>query len=57
MKPSPADEDVSEIDRFEDLPKNAQQYVLQLEKWLNVPISMISLGPARHQTIIRDKIF
>ena len=38
---------------FEDLPLKAQEYILYLEKILNVPIRHISTGPKRNDIIIR----
>ena len=38
---------------FEDLPLKAQEYILYLEKILNVPIKHISTGPKRNDIIIR----
>lgn len=38
---------------FEELPKNAQDYVLAMEKFLNTKITYISVGPERDQLIIR----
>lgn len=38
---------------FEDLPENAQNYVLRIEELLGVPIKWISVGPERDQIIRR----
>ena len=38
---------------FEELPKNAQEYILSLEKMINCPIGIISTSPEREDTIIR----
>ena len=38
---------------FEDLPLKAQEYILYLEKILNIPIRHISTGPKRNDIIIR----
>ncbi len=38
------------------LPSKLMDYVTFLEKALNVPISMISIGPDRSQTILRPKL-
>ena len=46
-------EDLTGIRRFEDLPRNAQDYVLYLEKQLECPIGYVSVGPDRDQLIIR----
>jgi adenylosuccinate synthase len=52
-------EDITGAKSFEDLPKNAQDYIIELEKIVGVPISIISVGPDRDQTIIRkpDEFF
>ncbi len=51
------DEDVSNITKFEELPQNAQRYVKTIENWVGIPVVMISVGPGRNQTIVRDRIF
>lgn len=48
-------EDIQGVRKFEDLPKNAQDYILFIEKQLGVPITMIGVGPARDQVIDRTK--
>lgn len=48
-------EDISGIQRFEDLPANAQRYVRRVEELVGVPVEVLSLGPDRVQTIpVRD---
>ncbi|MCQ6559696.1 adenylosuccinate synthase [Paenibacillus mendelii] len=44
---------ISHIRRFEDLPPNAQGYVLELERRIGVPIRYVSVGPERGQFIQR----
>ena len=39
--------------RFEDLPKEAQQYVKRVEQLIGAPIKMVSVGPERTATIMR----
>ena len=46
-------EDISKINDEKSLPKTFLNYVKYLEKELKVPISIISVGPDRTQTIIR----
>lgn len=41
------------ITTFDQLPNAAQQYLLELEKQLGVPIKMISVGPERESLILR----
>lgn len=40
------------IQRFNDLPKNAQQYLKMIEEQAGIPIDIISTGPNRHETIM-----
>lgn len=46
------DEDISVCKTFESLPKNAQDYVLALEKLSGTRISAIGVGPDRNATIV-----
>lgn len=45
--------DISKAKRFQDLPPSARDYVLTVEKWLKLPITMVSVGQSREQTILR----
>src|SRR5271157_1805833 len=45
------------ITRYEDLPANARSYLEYLNRLLEVPISIVSTGPDRDQTIIRQHPF
>jgi adenylosuccinate synthase len=47
------EEDISTAKTFDDLPKNAQDYVLALEKLSGTRISAIGVGPDRNATIVR----
>ena len=46
----------SDIRQFEQLPREAQQYVARIEELLSCPADVISVGSAREQTIIRRNI-
>ena len=46
-------QDLTGVRRWEDLPKEAQQYVKRLESLCGAPIKMVSIGPERTATIIR----
>jgi adenylosuccinate synthase len=46
-------EDITGCRTFESLPLAAQKYVLRIEELLQVPVSMISVGPEREQMILR----
>ena len=46
-------EDITKIKSFSDLPKNAKIYISAIEKLLDLPVSIVSVGPSREQTIYR----
>ena len=46
-------EDVTSIKKESLLPKNLKKYISFIEKYLEVPVKIISLGPKRDQTIYR----
>ena len=46
--------DTSGVTSFEDLPENARAYIARLEELVGAPMAMISTGPERNETIIRD---
>ena len=43
--------------RYEDLPRNAQRYLARLEELVGIPITIVSTGPDRDQTIVRRHPF
>ena len=45
-------EDISKTKTFEDLPKNAQAYVKKIEQCVGIPVSIISVGSERDETIV-----
>ena len=45
-------EDITQIRRFEDLPKNAKTYLTRIEELTETPIQIISVGPGREETIV-----
>ncbi len=46
--------DISGMKKFGDLPDNAKKYFKKVEELIGVPMSILSLGPKRSQTIIVD---
>ena len=50
-------EDLTNIEKFEDLPENAKKYIARIEELIDVNIDLVSVGPNRTQTIIRRNIF
>jgi adenylosuccinate synthase len=49
-------EDLAGARSFEDLPKNAQRYVLALEELAGVRISAIGVGPERDDLVVRHDL-
>ena len=45
-------EDIIHIKKRDDLPDKTKQYLKRIEELINVPIEIISVGPARDQTIL-----
>ena len=45
------DEDLTQKENFESLPNSLKEYISFIEKELNIPISIVSVGPDRKQTI------
>ena len=43
----------SDIKAFEDLPENAKKYIARIEELLEVPVSIVSVGADRNQTIFK----
>jgi len=49
-------EDISKARTFEDLPVNAQAYVLRIEELAGARVSCIGVGPGRDETIVRHDV-
>ncbi len=49
-------QDITKARSFDELPPNAQAYIEKIESFVGVPVGMISVGPDREQTIIRDSV-
>ena len=45
--------DLTKLRKYEDAPQELKNYVLYLEKELNVPITLVSVGPDREQTLLK----
>jgi len=50
------DDDITGARTFEDLPKNAQDYVLAIEKMSGARMSAIGVGPGRDEIIVRHDL-
>ncbi|HFI0464224.1 TPA: adenylosuccinate synthase [Streptococcus suis] len=50
-------EDITQCQRFEDLPLNAQNYVRRITELVGVKLATLSVGPDRSQTMILDSVW
>jgi adenylosuccinate synthase len=50
-------QNISGITKFDDLPENAKKYIARVEELSSVTIKIVSVGPGREATIIKEKIF
>jgi len=50
------DADISGARSFEDLPAEARDYVSRIEEVSGVPVTLVSVGPARDQTVRREPV-
>ena len=44
--------DITNAKTWDELPVNAKKYLKRLEELFEIPISIVSVGPNREQTII-----
>ena len=47
-------EDITGCKDYEELPENAKAYIAKIEELTGTPVSIISVGPDREQTIVRS---
>ena len=45
-------EDITSVKSFDALPENAKKYINAIEKFIEIPITFISVGPERNQNIV-----
>ncbi len=50
-------DDISKVKSYDMLPNNAKKYLRRIEDLLKVPISIVSVGPKREQTIVTKPEF
>jgi adenylosuccinate synthase len=50
-------EDISKAKSLEELPENARAYIRRIEEFIGVPVSIISVGSGREETIITSNPF
>ncbi|MCB9475849.1 MAG: adenylosuccinate synthase [Deltaproteobacteria bacterium] len=46
-----------ELTSYDDLPENAKKYLARIEDFLGIPVTIISVGPGRNQTIALKEYF
>ncbi|MCK4240466.1 MAG: adenylosuccinate synthase [Candidatus Atribacteria bacterium] len=49
--------DISQITRYEDLPPKLKAYISRIEELVRTKVVIVSVGPKRCQTIIREELF
>jgi adenylosuccinate synthase len=47
--------DLTKLSSYDEAPKALKEYVLYLEKMLEIPITVVSVGPDRKQTLVNRK--
>ena len=50
-------EDITQVSSYDELPENTKKYIEAIEEYVGLPVSIVSVGPKRSQTIIRGKMF
>jgi len=50
-------DDLTKVKTYDQLPNNAKKYLRKIEELLKVPISIVSVGPRRDQTIVTRSEF
>jgi adenylosuccinate synthase len=48
---------ISQITKYEDFPQQLKAYISRIEELVRTKVVMVSVGPKRSQTLIREKIF
>jgi len=50
-------QDISKIERYEDLPAAARDYIAKIEELSGVKQAIVAVGPKRSQTIVTNQLF
>jgi adenylosuccinate synthase len=48
---------ISRITKYVDLPQQLKDYINRIEELLKTKVVIVSVGPKRNQTIIRENVF
>jgi len=51
------EEDIGSVRKFVDLPVNTRRYLQAMEEMAGVPLMVVSVGPARDETIVLEYPF
>lgn len=51
------EEDITSVQSYDDLPQNAKNYLNKIEEVVGCPISIISVGPDREQTMVLKEFY
>lgn len=49
--------DITKVKKYEDLPSEAKDYIKFIEDFLKIKMVIISVGPSKEETIIREEFF
>jgi adenylosuccinate synthase len=49
--------DISQITKYVDLPQQLKAYIRRIEELVKIKVVIVSVGPKRSQTIIRENVF
>jgi adenylosuccinate synthase len=50
-------ENLRDVRAVDDLPPAARRYVAKVEEWVGVPVSLLSVGPRRSETLVLENPF
>jgi adenylosuccinate synthase len=49
--------ETTHVRKWEDLPEEAKNFIKFIEDYLDVPVPIVSTGPQRDETIVREEIW
>jgi adenylosuccinate synthase len=50
-------QDITKLNNIDELPAELNDYIQFIEEQVEVPVTIVSVGPDRTQTLIREKAF
>lgn len=51
------EEEIKDVKTFDELPENAKKYISKIEELTGIKVKIVSIGPNRNATILREDIF